>query len=53
MTNEEFEKMEKLIRFNERMKTALLSIHGFARSCTIGGWRQRVADLAGNGLRDD
>lgn len=46
------DKLEQLIRENERMKTALRNIRNYASDAIIGIWRQRVYDMAREGLRD-
>lgn len=45
------ESTEKLIRENERMRTALESLKDYAASSVAGMWRQRVMDMANNGLQ--
>ena len=49
----DIERMEQLIRENERMASALIAIKTYANSCLIGAWRQYVYDLAKVGLRKD
>jgi hypothetical protein len=41
---------ENLVRENERMKVALLSVKTYAETCIMGAWRQYVYDFAHNGL---
>lgn len=41
---------ERLIRENERMRAALLSIRSYAEDAVFGGWRHDVARMATNGL---
>lgn len=41
---------ERLIRDNERMKTALQNIKDYANQAVIGGWRQIIFDMAKRGL---
>lgn len=42
--------IRRLVRENERQKTALRALQSFAVNATFGGWRQRVWDLAQEGL---
>jgi hypothetical protein len=44
------ERLEKLIRENERMKAVLRSIRSLAERSTFGGWRFKIADLVDQGL---
>ena len=47
------ERLETLIRENERMRTALRSIQGYCCRAVFGAWRGLVFDIAKEGLRKD
>ena len=44
------EKLEQLIRDNERMRTALKLIGDYAQTAVMGMWRQRIYEMACRGL---
>lgn len=43
-------RLEEIIRENERMKTALENIKDYAAQAVIGGWRQIVFEMTKRGL---
>lgn len=40
-----------LVRENERMRSALVSIMDYAGTAVMGSWRQHVINMAAQGLR--
>lgn len=43
--------IERLIRENERLRTTLENISNYAERAICGVWRQKVYDMAQNGLK--
>lgn len=41
----------KVVRENERMRTALVNIKSYAANAVFGGWRSDVYQMADNGLK--